>query len=126
MVVISVFIIHCDTVNSRSYNRAENGKRERVVKRRFFGFFQKPDVAGALMGHARAFTRKLWKLTVTICEARLSGTGGKGGRKGLAGLHRRFRMERGNGHLSPRRYYRFFYLRLEQCRKKFISISSII
>lgn len=39
------------------------------MKRRFFGFFQKPDVAGALMGHARAFTRKLWKSTVTICEA---------------------------------------------------------
>lgn len=80
MVVISVFIIHCDTVNSRSYNRAENGKRERVVKRRFFGFFQKPDVAGALMGHARAFTRKLWKLTVTICEARLSGRAEPAGR----------------------------------------------
>lgn len=68
-VVILAFIIHCDTVNSRARSRTENGKRESVVKRRSFGFFQKPDVAGALMGHARAFTRKLWKSTVTICEA---------------------------------------------------------
>lgn len=28
----------------------ENGKREHVVKRRFFSFFQKPDVAGAVNG----------------------------------------------------------------------------
>lgn len=44
----------------------------RVVKRRFFSFFEKPDVTGVLMGHARAFTRKLWKSTVAICEAKLN------------------------------------------------------
>lgn len=80
---------------------------ERVVKRRFFGFFQKPDVAGALMGHARAFTRKLWKATVTICEARLNGraeTAGRAEEKGWkTGIHWRFRMERGNGHLPSHR-----------------------
>lgn len=67
-------------------------------------FFKSRTWLCALMGHARAFTRKLWKSTVTICGARLDGRAETArraeGRGWKVGVHQRFRMERGNGHLS--------------------------
>lgn len=109
----NIGIIHCDIVNSRSHLRGERQKGARCETRRFFGFFQKPDVAGALMGHASAFTRKLWKSTVTICEARLNQqaeTAGRAEGKGRS-FHRGFRVNvEIESYLRCQRYIGFFHL----------------
>lgn len=81
-------------------------KRHRVVSSAFLFF--KPNVAGSLMGHARALTRKLWKLTMTICEPqRTSGNDRKGGRKGWQEFTGDLGWTWEHNHLPSRRHYRF-------------------
>lgn len=74
-------------VNSCLHSHGERQKGEHVVKRRFFGFFQKPDMVGAVNRTRACIHAEIMEIDgddfVRDRGSTTNGNNGKGGKKGL-------------------------------------------